>query len=169
MKVSQLTPAFLKIEAGIIQSVLRLATGWMIRRSNPGGSEISRIRSDRSSGTHSLLYNWHSVFFQEVKRPGRGVGHPPLSSAEVKERVELYFYSRSGTAWPVLGSTLPLSFFKNRHNRCSLVEDVRLVVNTKHTPRKHVNECNDRTVRLVCLPRYESPNNFRQLPATTNQ
>jgi hypothetical protein len=28
-----------------------------------------------------------------VKRPGRGVEHPPLSSAEIKERVELYFYS----------------------------------------------------------------------------
>jgi hypothetical protein len=26
----------------------------------------------------------------EVKRPGRGVSHPPLSSAEVKETAELY-------------------------------------------------------------------------------
>ena len=31
-----------------------------------------------------------------VKRPGRGVDHPPASSAEVKERVELYLYSPSG-------------------------------------------------------------------------
>jgi len=28
-----------------------------------------------------------------VKRPGRGVDHPPPSSAEVKERVELYICS----------------------------------------------------------------------------
>jgi hypothetical protein len=28
--------------------------------------------------------------FPGVKRPGRGVDHPPQSSAEVKERVELY-------------------------------------------------------------------------------
>jgi len=28
--------------------------------------------------------------FLEVKRPGRGVDHPPLSSAVVKERLELY-------------------------------------------------------------------------------
>ena len=30
------------------------------------------------------------------KRPGRGVDHPPPSSAEVKERVELYLYSLRG-------------------------------------------------------------------------
>jgi hypothetical protein len=28
-----------------------------------------------------------------VKRPGRGVDHPPASSAEVKERVKVYIYS----------------------------------------------------------------------------
>jgi hypothetical protein len=34
--------------------------------------------------------------FAGVKRPGRGVGHPLPSSAEVKERVQLYFYSPLG-------------------------------------------------------------------------
>jgi len=29
------------------------------------------------------------------KRPGRGVDHPPSSSVEVKERVELYLYTPS--------------------------------------------------------------------------
>jgi hypothetical protein len=38
-----------------------------------------------------------------VKCPGRGFDHPPLSSVEVKERVELYFYSPSGPSWPVIG------------------------------------------------------------------
>ena len=33
---------------------------------------------------------------------------PTPSSAEVKERVELYVYSPSGPSWPVLGWTLPL-------------------------------------------------------------
>jgi hypothetical protein len=42
-----------------------------------------------------------------VKGPGRGIDHPPSSSAEVKERVELYLYSHSGPSWPVLGQTLP--------------------------------------------------------------
>ena len=31
-----------------------------------------------------------------VKRPGRGINHTPPSSAEVKERVELYLYSPLG-------------------------------------------------------------------------
>jgi hypothetical protein len=34
--------------------------------------------------------------FPVVKRPGRGVDHPPPSSAEVKERVELHLYTPSG-------------------------------------------------------------------------
>ena len=36
------------------------------------------------------------------KRPGRGADHAPPYSAEVKERVELYFYSPSETSWRVL-------------------------------------------------------------------
>jgi hypothetical protein len=55
----------------------------------------------------SLLYNRYRVI-PGVKRPGRGVEHPPPSSAEVKERVEHYLYSPSGTSWPVLWWTLPL-------------------------------------------------------------
>jgi hypothetical protein len=47
---------------------------------------------------------------QWVKRPVRGVDHPPPSSAEVKERVELYIYSTSGLSWPVLGWSLPLPY-----------------------------------------------------------
>ena len=35
-----------------------------------------------------------------VKLPGRGVDHPSVSSADFKERIELYFYSPS---MPVLG------------------------------------------------------------------
>ena len=41
--------------------------------------------------------------YQRVKRPGSGFYHPPLSSAKVKERVELYLYSPSGPSWPVPG------------------------------------------------------------------
>jgi hypothetical protein len=40
--------------------------------------------------------------FPGVKWLGRGVHHPPISSAEVKERVDLYLYSLSGPSWPVV-------------------------------------------------------------------
>ena len=42
---------------------------------------------------------------QEVRRrgaSGRGLDHSLTSSAEVKERTELHFYSVSGSSWPVL-------------------------------------------------------------------
>jgi len=42
-----------------------------------------------------------------VKWPERGVDHPHLTSAKVKERVELYIYSLSGPLWSVLGYTSP--------------------------------------------------------------
>jgi len=40
--------------------------------------------------------------FSGVKRPGRGVDHPPPSGAEVNERVELYLYSPFGPSWSAL-------------------------------------------------------------------
>jgi len=45
-----------------------------------------------------------------IKRPERGVDDPPLSSAEAKERVEVYLYSLSGPSWPVPGRTLTFTF-----------------------------------------------------------
>jgi hypothetical protein len=61
-------------------------------------------------GPPSLLYNGYRFSFPVVKRTGRSVDHPPPSSAEVKERVELYLNSTSGLSWPVLGLTWPLPF-----------------------------------------------------------
>jgi hypothetical protein len=58
-------------------------------------------------GAHPASYTMGTGSFPGVKRPGRGVDHPPPSSARVKERVELYLYSPSGPSWPVLGRTLP--------------------------------------------------------------
>ena len=53
------------------------------------GGESFRARPDRPWGPQSLLCNGYRVSSPGVKRPGRGVNHPPTSSAEVKERVEL--------------------------------------------------------------------------------
>ena len=81
----------------------------MVGGSNPGGGRIYRTCPDRP-WAHPTSYTMGTGSFPGVKRPGRGVGHPLPSSAEVKERVELYLYSTSGPLWPVIGEIylLPL-------------------------------------------------------------
>jgi hypothetical protein len=86
---------------------LKFVRWHLIRGSNPGGGEIFRTRPDRPWGPTNLLYNGYRVF------PGGKAAEawrwpPTLSSAEVKERVQLYLYSSSGPSWPVLVWTLPL-------------------------------------------------------------
>jgi hypothetical protein len=90
-----------------------LTTGWTVWGSNPGGGEIFCVCPDRPWSPPSLLYSGYQVSFLGVKRPGSGVYHPPSSSAEVKERVELYLYSPSGSSWPVIGCTLTLTFISH--------------------------------------------------------
>jgi len=51
---------------------------------------------------HPASYTKDTGSFLRVKRPGRGVDHPTPPIAEVKERVELHLYSRSGLSLPVL-------------------------------------------------------------------
>ena len=63
--------------AAMTQSVERLATCWTVRDSNPCRGEIFRTRPDRRWGPRNLLYNGYRVPFPGVKRPGRGVDHPP--------------------------------------------------------------------------------------------
>ena len=66
------------------------------------GGEIfrSRLAGPRA---HPASYTMGTGSFPGVKRPVRGVDYPPPSSAEVKERVELYLYSPSGLSWPAVG------------------------------------------------------------------
>ena len=47
-------------------------------------------------GAHPASYTKDTGSFPGVKRPGRGVDHQSPSSAEVKERIELYTYSPLG-------------------------------------------------------------------------
>ena len=81
--------------------------GLEVRESNPGCGEIFPTQPDRPSGPPNLLYNGHRVF-RGVQWRGRGVHHPPPSSAGVKNTVELYIYSPFGLSWSVLGWPLPL-------------------------------------------------------------
>ena len=66
-------------------NVVGIATRYGLDGSNPGGSEIFRTRPDRSWGTPSLLYNGWRLTIQGVKRPGRGVDHPPHLAPRLKK------------------------------------------------------------------------------------
>jgi len=57
---------------------------------------------------HQASYTMGTGSFTGVERPGRGVYHPPLLSAEVKKTVELYLYSACVSSLPVLGWALPV-------------------------------------------------------------
>ena len=80
----------------VAQSVQRLATGWMVWGSNPGGGEIFRTCPDGPWGPPSLLYNGSRIFPGGTEPSGRDADPSPLSSAVVHERVELYLYSPYG-------------------------------------------------------------------------
>jgi hypothetical protein len=54
-------------------------------------------------GTHPASHTMGTGWSPGIKRPERGLDNPPPSSAEVKEKVELYIYSASGPSWAVLG------------------------------------------------------------------
>jgi hypothetical protein len=91
--------------------------GWTVQGLNPGGGEIFRTHTDRPWGPPSQLYSGYWVL-PRVKWPGCGVDHPPPSSVEVKERVELYLYSPYGPSWPVLRRTLPLPLYTYFADQC---------------------------------------------------
>jgi len=54
---------------------------------------------------------WVSGVFPGGKAAGAWQWQPILSSAEVKERVQLYLYSPSGPSWPVIRWPLPATNF----------------------------------------------------------
>lgn len=60
---------------------------WIVRGSNHCGGDIFLTCPDRFLCPHNLLYNGSRVSFS-----GRGDDQLSLSSTEVEERVELYFF-----------------------------------------------------------------------------
>ena len=76
-------------------SVVGIATAYRLDGPGiePGVVEIFRTCPDRPWGPPSLLYNGYRVFPGGKVLPGRDVDPSPPSSAEVKNRVELYLYS----------------------------------------------------------------------------
>ena len=64
-------------------------------------------RSRPALGPTQPPVQWVAGLSQGVKRPRRGFDHPPSSSVEVKERLQLCVYSPTGSSWPVIGWTFP--------------------------------------------------------------
>jgi len=67
--------------------------------SNPGLGEVFLTRPV-CLWDHPASYTMGTGYFPGVKRPGHGFFHPPTSSAEVRERVELHLYYKFGVSWP---------------------------------------------------------------------
>jgi len=95
------THIFWQCGVGVAQSILRRATGWTVR----WGARFSvHIKTD--PGAHQPTRTLCSGSFLGFKC--RRFKHPPSSSAEVKERVELHLYSPFGSSYPVQGWTVLL-------------------------------------------------------------
>jgi len=89
----------------------RLATGWTVLGSNPGGGEIFRTCPDRPRSPRSLLYKGYRVFPRGKERPGCDADPSHTFQCRGQERVELYLYSLYGphglyrSSEPVQGCT----------------------------------------------------------------
>jgi hypothetical protein len=79
-----------------------------LQRSNRGGGEIFHTCPDRPWGPPSFLYNGYRAFPGGKVRPGRDADPSPHSTAEVKNRVELYLYCPQGPSWSMKGWNLPI-------------------------------------------------------------
>ena len=69
-------------------------------------SELVSTPVQTSPGANPASYTMGTISFPGVKPPGLGIDHPPPPSAEVKGKVEPYFYSPSGPSRPALGWNL---------------------------------------------------------------
>jgi len=89
---------------------------------------------ETSPGAHPASYTTGTRSFTGVKRPEHGTDHPPLTSAKVKERVELDLYTPSGPSWPVLGWTLLSPFHAVYESVLTVVKYVTGTINANmHT------------------------------------
>ena len=111
--------------------------GRTFRGSNRSEGEIFRTRPDRPWGPPSLLYSGYRIFTREGKAAGAWRWPPTPSSAEVKERGELYLYSSSGTLWPIVGWTLP---FATKYFIVVLVNHAK-TLRENPIERTHSSEC----------------------------
>jgi len=118
--------------------------------------EIFCTRPDRPRGPPSLRHNGYRLF------PGGKAAEawslaPSPSSAEVKERVEPYLHSPSGSSWPVIGWPLPLPYIlqvvSDRHAVSSCNCDRELTTTSQQTFKSGANwTLNVTTLRTTDVP-----------------
>ena len=87
--------------AGIVQPVVKSLRGRRSGDRNPVGARFS-APVQNGPGAYPASYKLGTGSFPGVNRPLHDVDHPPPSSAEVKESVDLIMYSPYGLSWPFL-------------------------------------------------------------------
>jgi hypothetical protein len=103
-----------------------------------------------------------------ISRGGKAAGawrwSPTPSSAKVKEKVELYLYSPSGTSWPVLGWPLPSEHTCSATKRKTTNPDVSGDIWPSYyvTPKRNPIRT---PVLTTCIPHLNTVNALIQLAA----
>ena len=110
---------FLKFRADWDTAV---GTVWTVRGFSSGWGNNFRSHSDWPWPTQPFVQ--HRFTLPGVKRPGRGVEHPSSSSAETKERIELYALSVAFMAWSRITFTFTPKFGHNRWPSYTRVQKV---------------------------------------------
>jgi len=95
-----------RLAAAIAYSVQRLDMRWKGVDSNRGACEIFRTPPEQPEAPHSELSRGYRVCFPGVKSSVREVNHLTLITADIKERIWLYFYSLSESSRPLVGRIL---------------------------------------------------------------
>jgi hypothetical protein len=139
------------VGAGIDQSVYRPDTGWTVQVSNPGGGEIFRTHPNWPWDPPCLLYDGNRISFPGTKRPGRGVNHPPQSTAEVKKRVAVASLSA-----PFCQACQPQKRSKEREHRRARVEFLispppPVRCNCKYCTQEHIDQVQVNGARLFLI------------------
>ena len=99
---------------------------WIESRCGGGARFSAPVQT--GPGAHPASCTMGTGSFLGVKRQGRGVEHPPTSSAEVEGRVELYICSPSGPSWPVVGRNLPLPLTCNQSTQRDIPQDLNYLL-----------------------------------------
>jgi len=109
------------VQQNVVVIATRYGLGSPGLESRGGGGDtfpLLTFRPDRPWGPPSLLYLGYQRSFPRVKRPGLGVGHSPVSSAEVKNewsctanpKLCLEWHDRR---WPLALNEFTLQIVKN--------------------------------------------------------